>query len=94
MLYLNCFGCLIKKIVKKIYVITDLTSLLPLPVCEVEVVVEVGVAVLGVPQHRVEEGLGGEQGQAEHSPQARHQLITDMGSRRIRRREKLFKFQT
>ena len=52
-----------------------LASLLPFPVCEVEVVVYVGLAVLGVPEHGVEEGLGGEQRVAEHRPQAPHQLV-------------------
>ena len=40
-----------------------------------EVVVYVGLAVLGVPEHGVEEGLGGEQRVAEHRPQAPHQLV-------------------
>ena len=40
-----------------------------------EVIVEVWVAVLGVSQNRVEEWLGGEEGEAEHSPQTSHQLV-------------------
>ena len=33
------------------------------------------MAVLGVPQDSVEEGLGGKEGEAEHSPKAGHKLV-------------------
>ena len=50
-----------------------------------EVVVYVGLAVLGVPEHGVEEGLGGEQRVAEHRPQAPHQLVPEETNMKIKR---------
>ena len=55
--------------------VLTLAALLPLPVGEVEVVVDVGHAVVGVPQDGVEERLCWQESVGEDSPQTGHQLV-------------------
>ena len=64
--------------VHDVFVLT-LAALLPLPVGEVEVVVDVGHAVVRVPKDCVEERLGWEESVAEDLLQAGDQLVTGAG---------------
>ena len=61
--------------VNNVFVLT-LAALLPLPVGEVEVVVDVGHAVVRVTKDGVEERLGRKKSVAEDSPETREELIT------------------
>ena len=56
--------------------VLTLAALLPLPVGQVEVVVDVRHAVVGVTQHGVEEGLGWQESVGEDLPEAGDELVT------------------
>ena len=60
--------------VDNVFVLT-LAALLPLPVGQVEVVVDVGHAVVGVPQDGVEEGLGWQESVREDRLEAGDELV-------------------
>ena len=61
--------------VHNVFVLT-LAALLPFPVGQVEVVVDVGHAVVRVPEHRVEERLGRQESVGEDLPEAGDELVT------------------
>ena len=61
--------------VHDVFVLT-LAPLLPLPVGQVEVVVDVGHAEVGVTQHRVEERLRRQESVGEDRPETRDELVT------------------
>ena len=61
--------------VHDVFVLT-LAALLPLPVGQVEVVVDVGHAVVGVPEDGVEEGLCRQESVGEDLPEAGDELVT------------------